>query len=128
MPPSPRAASETRVPAAFSGSMMPGRVELHELRVAEPAAGLDGEAEGVAGVLVAPRGGAPPDAGVAAGGEDHRIGVDEVARAVLEVEAVGAEDGVVVHQEPGDVDACRGSGSAAASARLTSVRWISRPV
>ena len=99
MPPSPRAASETRVPAAFSGSMMPGRVELHELGVAQPPAGLDGEAEGVAGVLVAARGGAPPDAVVAAGGEDHGVGVDEVAGAVVEVEAVGAEHRAVVAHE-----------------------------
>ena len=71
-------------------------VELHQLGVAQPAAGLDGEPERVAGVLVAARGGATPDAGVAAGREDDRVGVDEVAGAVVEVEAVGAEDGTVV--------------------------------
>ena len=79
-------------------------VELHELGVAQPAAGLDGEPERVAGVLVAARRGAPPDAVVAAGGEDDRVGVDEVARAVFEVEAVGAEDrAVVVHEDARDV-------------------------
>jgi len=42
---------------------------------------------------------------VAARGEDHRVGVDEVARAVLEVEAVGAEDrAVVVHEDARHVD------------------------
>ena len=75
------------------------RVELHELRIADAGAGLDGQAEGVAGVLVPARGRAPPDARVAAGGEDHRVGVDEVAGAVAEVEAVGAEDDVVAHEE-----------------------------
>ena len=93
------------MPAAFSGSMMPARVELHELGVAQPPAGLDGEAERVAGVLVAARRGAAPDAVVAAGGEDDGIRVDEVARAVLEVEAVRAEDrAVVVDEDARDVD------------------------
>jgi hypothetical protein len=41
---------------------------------------------------------------VASGGEDHRIGADEVAGAVAEVEAVGAEDDVVAHEELRDVD------------------------
>ena len=81
-----------------------GRVELHQLGVADPAAGLDREAERVAGVLVATRRGAAPDPGVAAGREDHRVGVDDVAGAVLQVEAVRAEDDVVADQEPGDVD------------------------
>ena len=80
------------------------RVELHELRVAQAAAGLDGEAERVAGVLVASRRGAAPDAVVPAGGEDHGIRVDQVAGAVFEVEAVGAEDrAVVVHEDARDV-------------------------
>lgn len=81
------------------------RVELHELGVAQAAARLDREPERVARVLVAPRRGAPPDAVVATGGEDDRIGVDEVAGAVVEVEAVGAEHrAVVVHEDARDVD------------------------
>ena len=104
MPPSPRAASDTSVPAAFSGSMRPDGWNCTSSGSRMPAAGLHGEAERVAGVLVAARRGAPPDAGVAAGGEDDGVGVDDVARAVVEVEAVRAEDDVVVDQEPGDVD------------------------
>ena len=80
------------------------RVELHELGVAQPGAGIDRQAERVAGVLVAARGGAAPDAVVSARGEDDRIGVDEVALSAVDVEAVGAEDLVPAHQQPGDVD------------------------
>lgn len=66
-------------------------MELDEFGVAETAAGFDGEAEGVAGVLIPARGGPPPDPVVSAGGEDDGIGVDAVPGAVDEVEAVGAE-------------------------------------
>ena len=104
MPPSPRAASLIEGAGRVLGLDDARGVELHELGVAQPAARLDGEAERVAGVLVAARRGAPPDAVVPAGGEDDRVGVDEVAGAVVEVEAVGAEDrAVVVHQEARDV-------------------------
>ena len=41
---------------------------------------------------------------MAAGRENDRVGVDDVAGAVLQVEAVGAEDDVVADEEPGDVD------------------------
>ncbi len=105
MPPSPRAASLMRVPAAFSGSMMPDGWNCTSSGSRSAPAGLDGEAERVARVLVATRRGAPPDAVVPAGGEDDRIGVDEVSRAVLEVEAVGAEHrAVVVDEDARDVD------------------------
>jgi hypothetical protein len=79
-------------------------VELDKLGIADPGAGLHGQAERVAGVLVPARGRAPPDARVAAGGEDHGVGADDVARAVDEVEAVGAEDDVVAHEQLRDVD------------------------
>jgi hypothetical protein len=78
-------------------------MELHELRIADACARLHGQAKGVAGVLVPPRGGAPPDPRVAACGEDHRIRPDDVARAVPEVESVGAEDHVVADEELRDV-------------------------
>ncbi len=102
-------------------------MELHELGVADPAAGLDGEAEGVAGVLVATRRGPAPDAGVAARGEDHGVGVDHVARAVGQVEAVRAEDGVVAHQESVMYTESR-IGTRSSVGASTSVRWISSPV
>ena len=38
-------------------------------------------------------------------GEYDGVRVDQIARSVGEVEAVGAEDGTVVDEEPGDVDA-----------------------
>ena len=79
-------------------------VELHELGVAQARAGVDGQAERVAGVLVAARGGAAPDAVVSAGGQDDGVGMDEVALAAVDVEAVGAEHLVPAHQQPGDVD------------------------
>ena len=82
----------------------PGRVELDELHVAQPAAGLGGQAHRVAGVLVTARGRAAPDACVAAGGEDDRIGDDHPAAPVLDVEAVGAEHAAFVHEQTGDVD------------------------
>ena len=82
----------------------PRRVELDELHVAQPAARLRGQAHRVAGVLVAPRGRAAPDARVAAGGEDDRVGDDQPAAAVVDVEAVGAEHAAVVHEQAGDVD------------------------
>ena len=79
-------------------------MKLDELGIADPAAGLHGETERVARVLVAPRRGVTPDPRVAAGRQDDRVGVDDVARAVLKVEAVGAEDGIVPDEQPGDVD------------------------
>src|SRR5699024_1376998 len=80
-------------------------VELDELGVAESGTGLDGQTEGVAGVLVPTRWGPPPDAVVAAGGEDDGIGVDPVAGAVDDVEAVGAEDAAASDEQLRDVDA-----------------------
>src|SRR5690606_29935515 len=79
-------------------------VELDELGIAQPGTGLHGQAEGVAGVLVAPRAAAPPDAGVAAGGQDDRVGMDQVPGAVVDVEAVGAEDPPLGDQQLGDID------------------------
>ena len=78
-------------------------MELHELGIADPAAGIHREAERVAGVLVATRRGVTPDPGVAAGGEDDRVGVDDVTGPVAQVEAVRAEDDVVADEEPRDV-------------------------
>ena len=78
-------------------------MELHELGVADPGAGVDREAERVARVLVTPRRAVAPDPGMAAGREDDGVGVDDVARAVFQVEAVGAEDHPVSMQEPRDV-------------------------
>src|SRR5699024_12557492 len=49
--------------------------------------------------------GPPPDAVVAAGGEDDGIGVDPVAGAVDDVEAVGAEDAAASDEQLRDVDA-----------------------
>src|SRR5690606_8853965 len=83
----------------------PRGVELDQLGVPQPGTGLHREPEGVAGVLVPPGRRAPPDAGVAARGEDHGVRVDDVAPPVGEVEAVGAEHGAAVHQQPGDVHA-----------------------
>ena len=105
IPPSPRTASVTSVPADVLGRDHARRVELDELHVAQAAARVGGEAHRVAGVLVAARGRAAPDPRVAAGGEDHRVGEDRrCARAVVDVEAVGAEDAAVVDEQPGDVD------------------------
>ena len=42
---------------------------------------------------------------MAARGEDDRVRLDEVAPSAREVEAVRPEDGPVMHQQPGDVDA-----------------------
>jgi hypothetical protein len=78
-------------------------VELHELGVADPGAGLHGEAEGVPGVLVPTGRGAAPDPRVPAGGEDDGVRVDDVPGAVDQVEAVGAEDHPVGDEELGDV-------------------------
>ncbi len=75
-----------------------GGVELDQFGVAQAGPGLDRQAEGVACVLVPPRRGAPPDAGVPAGREDDGVRVDEVTGAIVEVEAVGPEDGAVVDQ------------------------------
>ncbi len=80
-------------------------MELHQLGVAQTGPGLHRQAEGIARVLVAPRGGTPPDTRMAARGKNDRVRVDQVALPVREVEPVGAEDGAVVYQEPGDVDA-----------------------
>lgn len=88
-----------------SGPDQPERVELHQFGTAQSGAGLDGEAEGVAGVLMAARGGTPPNAHVASGREDHGVGVHEIARAIGEAEPVGAENRPVVDQQPGDVHA-----------------------
>jgi hypothetical protein len=83
----------------------PEGVELHQLGVTQPGTRLDGEAEGVAGVLVATRGGTSPDARVPSGREDHGVGVHEVARAVDDVESIGTEHRPVVDQQPSDVHA-----------------------
>ena len=80
------------------------RVELHELRIPDPAPREGCEAEGVAGVLIAARRGVAPDAGVAAGREDHCVGVDDHGGAVDDVEAVGAEDAAFRDEQTGDVD------------------------
>ena len=55
------------------GGDHPGRVELDQLHVLEPAAGPQGQVHAVAGVLVLPGRGPPPDPGVAARGQD-RVG------------------------------------------------------
>ena len=104
MPPSPRTASVTSVPGGLLREDHAGRVELDELHVAQPAARLGREPHRVAGVLVAARGRAPPDARVAARREDDRVGDDQPAAAVVDVEAVGAEDAAVVDEQPSDVD------------------------
>ncbi len=79
-----------------------GRVELHELHVLELAAGLQREAHALAEVLVAARGGAAVDPRVAARGQDDGVGVDDVGRARLDVEAVRAEDAAARLEQAGD--------------------------
>ena len=102
-PPSPRTASVTRVPAASSGEDHPGRVELHELHVHEAAPGLEREVHAIAVVLVPARRAAPPDARVATGREDDRIGKVDGALAGAQVEGDRAEAGAVHHQQTRDV-------------------------
>lgn len=53
-------------------------VELHQLHVHEPAAGLEGKGHALAVVLVAPRGAAPPEASMAAGAQHHGVGHEGV--------------------------------------------------
>lgn len=82
----------------------PGRVELDELGIADPGSGLHGETPGVAKVLFASRGGAAPDPRMPAGGENDGVGVDAVATAVLQIEAVRTEHDAIAHEESRDVD------------------------
>ena len=118
----------TSVPGRLLGEDHPGRVELDELHVAQAAARFGGEAHRVARVLVAPRGGAPPDARVAAGGEDDRVGDDQPAAPVVEVEAVRAEDAAVVHEQARDVHVVAHRDAELRGAPDRATRWISRPV
>ena len=106
----------------------PGGVELHELHVAQAAPRVGGQAHRVARVLVAARGGATPDPGVAARGEDHRIGEDHVARPVVDVEPVGAEHPALVDEQPRDVQVVVDLDTELGHALRTRARWISRPV
>ena len=109
------------------GKHHPGGMELDELHVPEPAAGFGGEAHRIARVLVAPRGGTPPDARVTTGSEHDCVGHDQLAAAVVDVEAVGAEDAAVMHEQAGDVQviAHLDADLRCASPRVS---WISRPV
>src|SRR5699024_1761871 len=104
MPPSPRAASETSVPAAFSGSMMPEgwNWTSSASRSRAPASTARRKESPV---FSSRRDEVRPDAVVAAGGEDDGIGVDPVAGAVDDVEAVGAEDAAASDEQLRDVDA-----------------------
>src|ERR671913_265188 len=105
IPPSPRTASVTSVPAESSGNTMPaGWVELDQLHVTKPAPGLGGQPHRVAGVLVAPGRRATPDPRVAARGEDDGVGEDHQAAAVVDVESVGAEDAPFVDEQARDVN------------------------
>lgn len=79
-------------------------MELDQFGIPQPSSGVNGQAEGVTGVFIPARGGAAPDAGVAAGGENHGIGMDEVSLAGVDVETIGAKDLVVFHQQTCDVD------------------------
>ena len=81
-----------------------GRVELHELHVAQPTSRERGEPHRIAGVLVAARRRAAPDPRVAARSEDDRVGHDEPPAAVVDAEPVGAEDAPVVDEQPRDED------------------------
>src|SRR3954462_13112284 len=113
-PLSPRAASLTSMPAAFSGVISPAgwNCTSSGSRNRAPAStgrgkespgfsvGRGDGAEGVAGVLVATRGRTPPDARVPSGREDHRVGVHKIARAIDDVETVGTEHSPVVDQQP----------------------------
>ncbi len=80
-----------------------GRMELHELRIADTAAGLHGETERVPGILVAARRAVAPEPGMAAGCEDDGVRVDHAACSIFDVEAVRAEDHVVADEQSGDV-------------------------
>ena len=106
----------------------PGGVELDELHVAQAAACLGREPHRIAGVLVAPGRGAAPDARVTAGGEDDRVGDDQPAAPVVDVEAVGAEDAAVVDEQAGDVDVVADRDPELRGAARRASRWISRPV
>src|SRR6478735_6558544 len=88
-PPSPRAASETSVPAASSGSSRPEGWNCTNSgsRIRAPAARAKRKVSPV----------------FSSGREDHRVGVDRISGPGLDVEAVGAEYDPVSGQDPGDV-------------------------
>ena len=77
----------------------PGRMELDELRIADPPARLERQTERVTGVFVAARRRASPDPGMPTGSEDDGICMDLVAGPVLQVKAVRTEDDVVSDEQ-----------------------------
>ena len=85
------------------GEDHPGRVELDELHVHQPAARVERQAHAVAVVLVAARRAPPPDAGVAARRQDDGVGEVDGPLARVQVEGERAEARPVCHEQPGHV-------------------------
>jgi hypothetical protein len=90
-------------PGRLLGHDDPGRVELHELHVHQPAARIERQSHAVAVVLVATRRASAPDAGVTAGREDDRVGEVDRPLAGVEVEGDGAEARAVGDEQARDV-------------------------
>ena len=81
----------------------PGWVELDELHVHQPAAGLEREEHSLAVVLVAAGGAATPEPSVASGGENHRVRLEDGPFPGHQVETVGAEADTIGDEEARDV-------------------------
>jgi len=79
-------------------------VKLDELHVAQPAAGIGCQPHRVAGVLVAPRRRTTPDPRVPARREDHGVGDEHPAAAVVDAEPVTPKRAPVVNEQARDVD------------------------
>ncbi len=81
-----------------AGAVDAGRVELHELHVLHGDAGTHGQAATVAGAGVR-RGGAEVGTAVAAGGQHHALGAEQVQRAIGHVQGQHAAAGAFVVED-----------------------------
>src|SRR5690625_3101862 len=60
--------------------------------------------EGVTGIFVSSGRGTSPDTVVTASSQDHRIGVDEVAGAIIDIKTVSPKNLVICRENVGDID------------------------
>jgi hypothetical protein len=86
-------------PGGLFGRHHPGRVELNQLHVLQPAAGSQRQVHAVAGVLIPPGGRASPDPSVAPRRQDHCIGQEHGALAGLQVEGERPETDAIGDQQ-----------------------------